>query len=142
MAAAIDEFGRRRRFLRTVTATCHLSYSLLLLPSNMQFRCMKYLVFFGYLSNIFVSVGSSKIFGYVLVRNILCVILCFGDFFCFSGSVFGSQICSDFCFQRLQFEGSNEFSQIWLITVINYIPLVLADHCTSSIFYLQLWLHC
>ena len=26
-----------------------LSSSLLLLPSNLQFRCMKYLVFFGYL---------------------------------------------------------------------------------------------
>ena len=49
MAAATGEFGRRRRFLRTVTATGHLSSSLLLLPSNLQFRCMKYLVFFGYL---------------------------------------------------------------------------------------------
>ena len=45
MAAATSEFGRRRRFLRTVTATGHLSSYLLLLPSNMQFRCMKYLVF-------------------------------------------------------------------------------------------------
>ena len=50
------------------------------------------------------------------------------------GSVFGSRICIDFCFQRLQYEGSNGFSQIWLITVISYIPLVLADHCSSSIF--------
>ena len=48
--------------------------------------------------------------------------------------VFGSQICIDFCFQWLQYEGSNGFSQIWMITVINYIPLVLADHCSSSIF--------
>ena len=56
------------------------------------------------------------------------MILCFGDFFCFSGLVFGSRICINFCFQRLQFEGSNEFSQIWLITVISYIPLDLTDH--------------
>ena len=63
------------------------------------------------------SVGSSKIFDFVLVRNIFYVILCFGDFFCFSGSVFGSRICIDLCFQRLQFEGSNEFSQIWLILI-------------------------
>ena len=75
-----------------------------------------------------------SIFGSVLVRNIFCLNLCFGNYFCFSGSVFRSRICIDFCFQRLQYEGSNEFSQIWLITVISYIPLVLADHCTSSIF--------
>ena len=60
--------------------------------------------------------------------------LCFGDFFCFSGSVVGSHICIDFYFQRLQYEGSNEFSQIWLITVVSHIPLVLTDHCASSIF--------
>ena len=39
----------RPRERRTTTATGHLSSSLLLLPSNLQFRCMKYLVFFGYL---------------------------------------------------------------------------------------------
>ena len=40
MAAATGEFGRRRRFLRRG----YLSSSFLLLPSNLQFRCMKYLV--------------------------------------------------------------------------------------------------
>ena len=36
------------------------------------------------------------------VRNIFCLNICLGDFFfCFSGSVFRSQIYIDFCFQRL-----------------------------------------
>ena len=70
-------------------------------------------------------------FGY----DIFCLNLYFGDFFLLAYcSVFGSRICIDFCFQRLQYEGSNGFSQIWLITVIGYILLVLADHCSSSIF--------
>ena len=134
MAAATNEFGRRRRFFCTVTATGHLSSSLLLLPSNLQFRCMKYLVFLAIYKIFLYPLGVQKFSVLYLVRNIFCLNLCFGDFFCFSGSVFGSRICIDFCFQRLQYEGSNEFSQIWLITVISYIPLVLVDHCSSSIF--------
>ena len=46
--------------------------------------------------------------------------------------------CIKCWFQRLQYEGTNGFSQIWLVTVISHIPLVLADHCASSIFWLQL----
>ena len=60
MAAATGEFGRQRRFLRTVTATGHLSSSLLLLPSNLQFRCMKYLVFLAIYKIFLYPLGVQK----------------------------------------------------------------------------------
>ena len=60
MAAATSEFGRRRRFLRTVTATGHLSSYLLLLPSNLQFRCMKYLVFLAIYKIFLYPLGVQK----------------------------------------------------------------------------------
>ena len=98
---------------------------------------MKYWFFFAiYKINLY-PLGVQMHFGSVLVWLIFCVILCFGDFFCFCGSVFLSLV---FCFQRLEFEGMNGFCLIWLITVISHIPLILADHCISSKFWLQLWL--
>ena len=110
-------------------ATSHL-----LLPFFFPQICKMYEIF-GFFFWLFIKYFCIRLeFGSVLVWIIFCVILYFGDLFSFSGSVFESRICIDFCFQRLQFEGINGFSHIWLITVISYIPLVLTDHCTSSIF--------
>ena len=56
---------------RTATTTGHLSSSLLLLPSNLQFRCMKYLVF----------LAIYKIFLYPLGVQTFSVLFWSGIFF-------------------------------------------------------------
>ena len=54
--AGTADFARR-----TATATGHLSSSLLLLPSNLQFRCMKYLVFLAIYKIFLYPLGVPKI---------------------------------------------------------------------------------
>ena len=46
----------------TATATGHLSSSLLLLPSNLQFRCMKYLVFLAIYKIFLYPLGNNEKF--------------------------------------------------------------------------------
>ena len=81
-----------------------------------DFPHMKCWVFFCYLLRFLYPLGvpnGAVLFEY-LVHGFECLIrkFLFWRFFCFFGSVFGSRICIGFCFQRLQYEGSNRFSQI------------------------------
>ena len=55
--AGTTDFGRR-----TATATGHLSSSLLLLPSNLQFSCMKYLVLFAIYKIFLYPLGNNEKF--------------------------------------------------------------------------------
>ena len=53
------------------TATGHLSSSLLLLPSNLQFSCMKYLVLFAIYKIFLYPLGNNEKFSVLfLVMNI------------------------------------------------------------------------
>ena len=137
--AGTADFGRR-----TATAAGQMSSSLFLLPSNLQFRSMNYLVLFVIYKIFLYPLGNNeKILVLFFVMNIFLLESLFWRFFLLAyGSVFGSRIWIECWFQRLQYEGGNGFSHIWLVTMISHIPLVLADHCASSIFWLQLWLHC
>ena len=88
--AGTADFGRR-----TATATGHLSSSLLLLPSNLQFSCMKYLVLFAIYKIFLYPLGNNKKFSVLfLVMNIFLLESLFWRFFLLAyGSVFGSRIC-------------------------------------------------
>ena len=83
--AGTADFGRR-----TATATGHLSSSLLLLPSNLQFSCMKYLVLFAIYKIFLYPLGNNeKISVLFLVINIFLLESLFWRFF--------------FCLHKVQF---------------------------------------
>ena len=96
--AGTTDFGRR-----TATATGHLSSSFLLLASNLQFSCMKYLVLFAIYKIFLYPLGNNEKFSILFfVMNIFLLESLFWRFFLLSyGSVFGSRICSECWFKPL-----------------------------------------
>ena len=97
---------------------------------------MKYLVLFAIYKIFLYPLATKEKFSVlILFMNFFLLEYMSWRFFfsCISVSFWITEL-HECWFQRLQYEGRNEISQIWLVTVISHIPLVLADHCTSSIF--------